>query len=111
MTMFVTVVASIVWAVATPQPAGAAVGGGVLKAPGGACSTEEWQQDFKACVSRLASGASRAHCLTPPTPSTPDSGLAGGSWKGRVIDDNSFPGLRQRLWDMLAIATTDIRSR
>src|SRR5690349_13303068 len=76
LTMFVTVVASIVWAVATP--ASAAVGGGVLKAPGGACSTEEWQQDFKSCVSRLAKVTeSRAQCLTPPTPSTPDSGLAG----------------------------------
>lgn len=70
MTMFVTVVASIVWAVATPSAA--------LAAPGGACSTEEWQQDFKSCVSRLADvSASRAQCLLPPTPSTPDSGLAG----------------------------------
>src|SRR4051794_29750457 len=78
MTMFVTVVASIVWAVAAPAPASAAVGGGLLRAPGGACSTEEWQQDFKSCVSRLADvSASRAECLNPPTPSTPDSGLAG----------------------------------
>jgi hypothetical protein len=76
MTMFVTVVASIVWAVAAP--ANAAPGGGLMRAPGGACSTEEWQQDFKSCVSRLADvSASRAQCLMPPTPSTPDSGLAG----------------------------------
>lgn len=74
MTMFVTVVASIVWAVATPNAALAAPG----RAPGGACSTEEWQQDFKACVSRLAEvSANRAQCLLPPTPSAPDSGLAG----------------------------------
>ncbi|MBM2617195.1 MFS transporter [Actinoplanes sp. LDG1-06] len=73
MTMFVMVVASIVWAVAAP-PASAAP----ARAPGGACSVEEWQGDFKGCVSRLADvGASRAQCLTPPTPSTPDSGLAG----------------------------------
>ena len=78
MTIFVTVVASIVWAVAAPVPANAAVGGGVLRAPGGACNTEEWQVDFKGCVSRLADvSANRAQCLLPPTPSTPDSGLAG----------------------------------
>ncbi|GIF25269.1 hypothetical protein BJ973_007521 [Actinoplanes tereljensis] len=77
MTMFVTVVASIVWAVAAPAPAGAAVGG-IERAPGGLCSTEEWQADFKACVSRLADvSADRAQCVMPPTPSTPDSGLAG----------------------------------
>src|SRR5690242_4312792 len=88
MTMFVTVVASIVWAVATP--ANAAVGG-VQKAPGGACSTEEWQQDFKSCVSRLADvSASRAQCLTPPTPSTPDSGLAG--WFAERPASSTAPG-------------------
>src|SRR5689334_7800662 len=88
MTMFVTVVASIVWAVATP--ANAAVGG-VQKAPGGACSTEEWQQDFKSCVSRLADvSASRAQCLTPPTPSTPDSGLAG--WFAERPESSTLPG-------------------
>ena len=72
-TMFVMVVASIVWAVAAP-PASAAP----ARAPGGACSVEEWQQDFKGCVNRLTKvSASRASCLKPPTPSTPDSGLAG----------------------------------
>ena len=72
MTMFVTVVASIVWAVATPAPAGAAVGGGVLKAPGGACSTEEWQQDFKSCVGRLAdvSAAASSALVRKPTSSS-----------------------------------------
>jgi hypothetical protein len=73
MTMFVTVVASIAWAVA-PTAASAAP----LRAPGGLCSTEEWQADFKACVNRLTDvSADRAQCLMPPTPSTPDSGLAG----------------------------------
>ncbi|MDY7087163.1 MAG: DMT family transporter [Actinomycetota bacterium] len=72
-TMFVMVVASIVWAVAAP-PASAAP----VRAPGGACSVEEWQQDFRSCVNRLTEvSANRAQCLTPPTPSTPDSGLAG----------------------------------
>src|SRR3954465_1897161 len=89
MTMFVTVVASIVWAVATP--ANAAVGGGVLKAPGGACSTDEWKQDFKSCVSRLADvSASRAQCLTPPTPSAPDSGPAG--WFAERPPSSTKPG-------------------
>ncbi len=77
-TMFIMVVASIAWAVVTPQAASAAPIGGPLRAPGGACSTEEWQQDFKSCVNRLADvSADRARCLLPPTPSTPDSGLAG----------------------------------
>lgn len=74
MTMALAIVASIAWAVAAPSPAAA----GPLRAPGGACSTEEWQQDFKACVSRLADvTGDRVECLNPPTPSTPDSGLAG----------------------------------
>jgi hypothetical protein len=77
MTMLVTVVASIAWAVAAP-PASAAPIEGPLRAPGGACSTDEWKQDFKSCVGRLANvSANRAQCLVPPTPSTPDSGLAG----------------------------------
>ncbi|GAA0545131.1 hypothetical protein GCM10010172_28460 [Paractinoplanes ferrugineus] len=91
MTMFITVVASIVWAVAAPAPAGASVSGGVLREPGGACSTEEWQQDFKSCVSRLADvSASRAQCLMPPTPSTPDSGLAG--WFAERPASSTKPG-------------------
>ncbi|GGQ43463.1 MFS transporter [Couchioplanes azureus] len=73
-TMAVAFVASIAWAVAAPTPATA----GPLQAPGGACSTEEWKQDFRSCVARLADvSADRAQCLMPPTPSTPDSGLAG----------------------------------
>lgn len=74
MTMLVVVVASIVWAVAAPGTASAAP----ARAPGGACSVEEWQQDIPGCVKRLTDvGESRAHCLNPPTPTTPDSGLAG----------------------------------
>ncbi|MCM4077391.1 MFS transporter [Paractinoplanes hotanensis] len=76
-TMAVMMVASIAWAVAAPA-ASAAPAGLPSRAPGGACSVEEWQQDFKGCAGRLADvGESRATCLTPPTPSTPDSGLAG----------------------------------
>lgn len=95
MTMFIMVVASIAWAVATPSAASAAPVEGPLRAPGGACSTEEWQQDFKSCVSRLANvSASRAQCLLPPTASTPDSGLAG--WfaeRPASSTSDSFPGM------------------
>jgi hypothetical protein len=84
------VVASIVWAVAAP-PASAAPIEGPLRAPGGACSTDEWKQDFKSCVSRLANvSASRAQCLEPPTPSTPDSGLAG--WFAERPASSTEPG-------------------
>jgi hypothetical protein len=87
LTVLVMAVASIAWAVATPSAASA----GPLQAPGGACSTEEWQQDFKGCVSRLADvSASRAQCLMPPTPSTPDSGLAG--WFVERPASSTLPG-------------------
>ena len=76
LTLLVAVVASIAWAVAAPSSASAAP---VLKqAPGGLCSVEEWKKDITDCTSRLSEvGEARARCLTPPTPSTPDSGLAG----------------------------------
>ncbi|MFC4067114.1 MFS transporter [Actinoplanes subglobosus] len=90
--LLVLAVASIAWAVATPGAASAAV---PAQVPGGACSVEEWQQDFKACVDRLAEVVdTRAGCLNPPTPSTPDSGLAG--WfaeRPASSTSNSFPGL------------------
>jgi hypothetical protein len=85
--LLVAVVASFAWAVATPTAASAAP----ARAPGGLCSTEEWQQDFRACVDRLADvGAARAECLTPPTPSTPDSGLAG--WFAERPKSSTLPG-------------------
>ncbi|MET0415783.1 MAG: MFS transporter, partial [Actinoplanes sp.] len=87
MTMFIMLVASIVWAVAAPSAASAAP----TKAPGGACSVEEWQQDIQGCVKRLADvGANRASCLQPPTPSTPDSGLAG--WFAERPASSTQPG-------------------
>jgi hypothetical protein len=85
--VLVAAVASIAWAVAAPTAASASP----LRAPGGACSTEEWQSDFKACVGRLADvSADRAQCLTPPTPSTPDSGLAG--WFAERPESSTKPG-------------------
>lgn len=87
LTVLVMAVASIAWAVVAPSPAAASP----LRAPGGACSTEEWKQDFKNCVGRLASvSADRAQCLTPPTASTPDSGLAG--WFAERPESSSKPG-------------------
>jgi hypothetical protein len=92
MALLVLAVASIAWAVATP---GVASAGPPAQVPGGACSVDEWQQGFKACVDRLAEVAStRVGCLNPPTPNTPDSGLAG--WfaeRPASSTKNSFPGL------------------
>src|SRR3954454_17502821 len=93
LTAMIAAVASIAWAVAAPSAASAAPV--PARAPGGNCSTEEWQRDFKTCVDRLADVSdARARCLVPPTPSTPDSGLAG--WfaeRPASSTSNSFPGL------------------
>ncbi|MBB4759476.1 putative membrane protein [Actinoplanes digitatis] len=87
LTVLVALVASVAWAVAAPSPATA----GPRQAPGGACSTDEWKQDFKACVNRLTDVASdRAECLKPPTPSAPDSGLAG--WFAERPESSTLPG-------------------
>jgi hypothetical protein len=46
----------------------------------GQCSVAEWQDpgEFSACVGKLSDlSSSRLQCLSPPTPETPDSGLAG----------------------------------
>jgi hypothetical protein len=75
LTVLVAAVASIAWAVAAPSPASAEP---PLRAPGGACGVEEWGKDIPGCVKRLTDvAADRAECLKAPTPSTPDSGLAG----------------------------------
>src|SRR5919107_711162 len=93
LTVMLATVASIAWAVAAPSVASAAPV--PVRAPGGACSTEEWQADFKACVDRLADVSdARAQCLTPPTPSTPDSGLAG--WfaeRPKSSTSSSYPAI------------------
>ncbi|MEV4282377.1 MFS transporter [Actinoplanes xinjiangensis] len=90
--LLVLAVASIAWAVATPAAASAAP---PAQVPGGACSVEEWQQNFKGCVDRLAEVVdTRVGCLNPPTPNTPDSGLAG--WfaeRPASSTKNSFPGI------------------
>jgi len=91
LTVLVAAIATVAWAVAAPSAASATP----ARAPAGLCSTEEWKQDFKSCVDRLADVSSdRARCLVPPTPSTPDSGLAG--WFAERPESSkpgSFPGL------------------
>ena len=90
LTLLVAAVASIAWAVVAPSAASAAP----MRAPS-LCSTEQWQQDFKSCVDKLQNVTeARAQCLLPPTPSTPDSGLAG--WFAERPESSkpgSFPGM------------------
>ncbi|MFI6759255.1 MFS transporter [Micromonospora sp. NPDC050417] len=62
-------------------------------APADLCTTEEWQADFRTCVDKLQEvGGSTAECLDPPTPGTPDSGLAG--WFAARPDSVKEPGPR-----------------
>jgi hypothetical protein len=63
------------------------------QAPGDLCSTEEWQADFRRCVDKLQDvGQARAQCLEPPTPTAPDSGLAG--WFAGRPESADKPGPR-----------------
>ncbi|MEU8375551.1 MFS transporter [Micromonospora sp. NPDC048894] len=69
--------ATIAWPVIGATPAYAATSV-TAQAAADLCTTKEWQADFRACVKKLDDITSdRAACLEPPTPSTPDSGLAG----------------------------------
>ncbi|MBM0238428.1 MFS transporter [Micromonospora sp. ATA32] len=69
-------VATIAWPVLGATPASAAPSAAQARAE--LCSTKEWQADFRACVAKLQDvSAARAECLEPPTPGTPDAGLAG----------------------------------
>ncbi|HET9516361.1 MAG TPA: MFS transporter [Actinoplanes sp.] len=96
----VAAVATLSWSLApaTAAPAGAGVpalaapaAGVPALAPGGLCSTEEWQGNFRDCVNRLNKvAADRADCLDAPTPSAPDSGLAG--WFAERPASSSKPG-------------------
>ncbi|BCY15326.1 MFS transporter [Actinoplanes sp. L3-i22] len=85
--LVVMVVASIAWAVAAPAGAYAAP----AKAPGGACSVEEWKTNLSQCVNRLIETVGdKAKCENAPIPSTPDSGLAG--WFAERPAASSEPG-------------------
>jgi hypothetical protein len=55
------------------------------------CSVQEWQNDIKGCVDKLADVASqRAQCLKAPPPDTPDSGFAG--WFASRPESSKHPG-------------------
>ncbi|MGK5743235.1 MFS transporter [Micromonospora sp. URMC 103] len=55
------------------------------------CSTQEWQADFRACVKELQQVAeAQANCWKPPTPTAPDSGLAG--WFASRPESSTKPG-------------------
>jgi len=89
LTVLVALVASIAWAVAAPSTASAAPT--PTRAPSGPCRVEQWQKNFRACVDALADvSADRAQCLKAPTPSTPDSGLAG--WFAERPSSSTKPG-------------------
>jgi hypothetical protein len=77
--ILILAVATISWSV-VPTAAQAAPAVSVpTRAPGDKlCTTKEWEINFASCVSRLDNVAeSETTCVTAPTPSTPDSGLAG----------------------------------
>jgi hypothetical protein len=71
------------------RPAAAAL----RQAPGPLCTTDEWRNpaNFDDCVKRLADvSQSRVQCLLAPTPSAPDSGMAG--WFAARPDSSRLPG-------------------
>lgn len=82
----VLALATISWSVLSPAPASAAP---AVPGPSGQCSTEEWQSDFRSCVGRLTK-VTDIECRKPPTPSTPDSGLAG--WFAERPKSSTKPG-------------------
>ncbi|MEU6022469.1 MFS transporter [Micromonospora sp. NPDC047134] len=85
----VLAVATISWPGLTATPAYAAPI--AYQAPTDLCTTEEWQADFRACVSKLQQVAeSEATCLNPPTPTAPDSGIAG--WFAARPEAAKLPG-------------------
>jgi hypothetical protein len=94
LTILVSAVACLPWSVAPAMAApnaGAVVAGVPALAPGGLCSTEEWQNDFRDCVKRLNKvAANSSECLKEPTPSAPDSGLAG--WFAERPASSTKPG-------------------
>jgi hypothetical protein len=94
LTILVAAIASLSWSVGPAMAApsrGPVVAGVPALAPGGLCSTEEWQSNFRDCVSRLNKvAADSSECLKEPTPSAPDSGLAG--WFAERPASSTKPG-------------------
>jgi hypothetical protein len=65
------------------------------RAPGDLCTTDEWRNpaNFQSCVDRLKIDlGQRASCLQAPTPSAPDSGMAG--WFASRPDAYNQPGFK-----------------
>ena len=61
------------------------------QAPADLCTTEEWQADFRACVAKLKDVAEDdVTCRNAPTPTAPDSGIAG--WFASRPDSAKQPG-------------------
>ncbi|MFG1605828.1 MFS transporter [Actinoplanes sp. NPDC049265] len=93
LTLLVTAVASIAWAVAAPSAATATP----LRVPGGACNTQEWQQDFRSCLVRAKVDISDAvDCKKAPTPSSPDSGFGGWFAERPPTSNNGVRGMYSR---------------
>ncbi|TCB98945.1 MFS transporter [Micromonospora zingiberis] len=85
--------ATISWPGLTATPAYAAPV--AYQAPTNLCTTEEWQADFRACVTKLDDvTGQRAECLEPPTPGTPDAGLAG--WFASTPAEDATGGVMGR---------------
>ncbi len=81
--------ATISWPGLTATPAYAAPV--AYQAAAELCTTQEWQADFRACVAKLQQVAeSEATCLNPPTPTAPDSGIAG--WFASRPEASKLPG-------------------
>jgi hypothetical protein len=105
--LMVAAVATISW------PALGAIAAAPIptKAPGNVCTIDEWKADFRRCVDVLPNvAASRAQCLKAPTPSNPDSGLAGwfasrpasstGSGVSGLYSDYGYAGYSYTTYDV-----------
>ncbi|GGM30039.1 hypothetical protein [Micromonospora yangpuensis] len=93
LTLGVLAGATISWPLVSATPASAAPVVGAQRAAADLCSTQEWQADFRACVGRLQQVAeTEVTCRKPPTPTAPDSGLAG--WFAARPDSSRETGVR-----------------
>ncbi|MEV4809231.1 MFS transporter [Micromonospora avicenniae] len=81
--------ATIAWPLIGASPASAAPV--AAQAQADLCTTEEWQADFRACVKELGNSAgAQINCWKSPTPTAPDSGLAG--WFASRPESSKQPG-------------------
>ncbi|SIQ23209.1 hypothetical protein [Micromonospora avicenniae] len=81
--------ATIAWPLIGASPAAAAPV--AAQAQADLCTTEEWQADFRACVKEIQNSAgAQINCWKSPTPTAPDSGLAG--WFASRPESSKQPG-------------------